>query len=81
MAVACHEAHLNGSSENAFHASVMAMGAKHSVKEAEDFGAQIEAAESKIGKENVRQLMNGMSWSQAKAFLAKATGPQSAKRK
>jgi len=73
MAAACHETHLNGSSEAAFNASVQAMNQEHTVTEAQDFGTKLTAAEKKLGKDAVRKVMNGMSYTEAKAFLSTAT--------
>ena len=70
MAAACHETHLNGSSEAAFNASIQSMNQEHTVAEARDFGAKLTAAETKLGKDSVRKLMNGMSYAEAKTFLA-----------
>lgn len=78
MAAACREAHLDGSSEATFHASVMSLNREHTVEEAQAFGTQLQAAEAKLGADKVRQLMNGMGYMQAKAFLAKATEGQPA---
>lgn len=72
MAAACHETHLNGSSESAFNASVQSMNQEHTVTEAQDFGTKLTAAEKKLGKDSVRKLMNGMSYAEAKTFLASA---------
>ena len=72
MAAACHETHLNGSSEAAFNASVQSMNQEHTVTEAQDFGTKLVAAEKKLGKDSVRKLMNGMSYAEAKTFLASA---------
>jgi hypothetical protein len=72
MAAACHETHLNGSSDAAFEASVQAMNQEHTVVEAQDFGAKLGAAETRLGKDGVRKLMNGMSYAEAKTFLASA---------
>ena len=58
MAAACHETHLNGSSETAFGTSVQAMSQEHTVAEAQDFGTKLVAAEARLGKDNVRQMMN-----------------------
>jgi hypothetical protein len=73
MAAACHETHLNGSSEAAFNASVQAMNQEHTVTEAQDFGTKLTAAEKKLGKDAVRNAMNGMSYAEAKTFLSTAT--------
>lgn len=81
MAAACHETHLNGSSEAAFNASVQSMNQEHTVSEAQDFGSKLTAAEKKLGKDSVRQAMNGMSYAEAKTFLASATLAPSATRK
>ena len=69
MAAACHEAHLNGSSDAAFAASVQAMNEEHTVAEAQAFGTKLVVAQKKLGKDVVRQRMNGMSYAQAKAFV------------
>ena len=74
MAAACHETHLDGSSQAAFDASIRAMNQEHSVIEAQDFGAKLVAAEAKLGKDAVREQMNGMSYAQAKAYLATNPG-------
>jgi hypothetical protein len=79
MAAACHEAHLNGSTEAAFDASVRAMNQEHTVSEAQAFGSKLVAAQTKLGKDTVRQQMNGMSYAQAKSYLDTASG-QPAKR-
>ena len=79
MAAACHETHLNGSSESAFAASVETMNQEHTVAEAQAFGGKLLAAENKLGKDNVRQLMNGMSYTQAKSFLDSAMREQTRK--
>ena len=79
MAAACHETHLNGSSETAFGASIQAMSQEHTIAEAQDFGTKLVAAETRLGKDNVRQLMNGMSYAQAKGFLDSATREQARK--
>ena len=73
MAAACHETHLNGSSEAAFNASVQAMNQEHTVAEAQDFGTKLTAAEKKLGKDAVRNAMNGMSYAEAKTFLSTAS--------
>lgn len=75
MAAACHEAHLNGSSEAAFAASVQAMNEEHTVAEAQAFGTKLVAAETSLGKDAVRQQMNGMSYAQAKTYLESAAAP------
>jgi len=81
MAAACHETHLNGSSESAFNASVQAMNQEHTVTEAQEFGTKLTAAEKKLGKDGVRKLMNGMSYAEAKTFLASAaTAPPATKK-
>jgi hypothetical protein len=72
MAAACHETHLNGSSEAAFATSVQAMNQEHTVDEAQAFGTKLVVAEKSLGKDAVRQQMNGMSYAQAKAYLDKA---------
>ena len=81
MAAACHETHLNGSSEAAFNASVQSMNQEHTVAEAQDFGTKLTAAEKKLGKDSVRTLMNGMSYAEAKAFLASTAATPPAARK
>lgn len=81
MAAACHETHLNGSSEAAFSASVQAMSQEHTVAEAQDFGSKLTAAEEKLGKDSVRKLMNGMSYGEARTFLATAVATAPAARK
>ncbi|MET0229587.1 MAG: hypothetical protein ABW186_01490 [Rhodanobacteraceae bacterium] len=81
MAAACHETHLNGSTEAAFNASVQAMNQEHTVTEAQDFGTKLTAAEKKLGKDSVRQLMNGMSYGEAKTFLASSAAAPPATRK
>ncbi len=81
MAAACHETHLNGSSESAFQASVQAMNQEHTVPEAQDFGAMLVAAENKLGKDSVRTLMNGMSYGEAKTFLVATVAEPPATRK
>jgi hypothetical protein len=81
MAAACHETHLNGSSEAAFNASVQAMNQEHTVTEAQDFGAKLTLAETKLGKDSVRKVMNGMSYAEAKTFLASAATTPPATRK
>jgi len=73
MAVACHEAHLDGSSEKAFNDSVMAMYKDHSYDDARVFGERVTRAESILGKEKVRASLNGMSWTEARAYLDQAT--------
>ena len=50
MAAACHETHLNGSSDTAFAASVQAMNQEHTVTEAQAFGD-----EAHRGGEDTRQ--------------------------
>jgi len=72
MAAACHETHLNGSSDAAFTTSVQAMNQEHTVAEAQAFGAKLVAAEKSLGKDTVRQQMNGMSYAQAKTYLDSA---------
>ena len=69
LGTACHEESLDGSSAAAFTASVMAMNSAHSVEEAQQFGADLRAAEALIGQQRVRDAMNGMAWSQARAYL------------
>lgn len=76
MAAACHEAHLNGSTEAAFTASVQAMNQEHTVAEAQAFGTRLAAAEKTLGKDAVRQQMNGMSYAQAKSYLDAAPAPK-----
>jgi len=78
MAAACHETHLNGSSEAAFTTSVQAMNQEHTVTEAQAFGTKLVAAEKSLGKDAVRQQMNGMSYAQAKTYLDKAAVDNSA---
>ena len=73
MAAACHETHLNGSSEAAFNASVQAMNQEHTVTEAQAFGTKLVAAEKTLGKDVVREQMNGMSYAQAKTYLDSAS--------
>lgn len=73
MAAACHETHLDGSTDASFSASVQSMNQEHTVAEAQDFGAKLSAAETKLGKDAVRRRMNGMSYAEAKTFLASAT--------
>lgn len=72
MAAACHETHLNGSSDAAFAASVQTMNQEHTVAEAQAFGTKLVAAEKSLGKDAVRQQMNGMSYAQAKTYLDSA---------
>jgi len=74
MAAACHEAHLDGSSQAAFDASIRAMNQEHSVAEAQAFGAKLVAAETTLGKDVVRRQMNGMSYAQAKSYLETSAG-------
>jgi hypothetical protein len=81
MAAACHETHLNGSSDAAFSASVQAMNQEHTVTEAQDFGSKLTAAEQKLGKDSVRKLMNGMSYGEAKTFLVATVATPPAVRK
>jgi hypothetical protein len=69
MAAACHETHLNGSTEAAFDASVQSMNQEHTVTEAQAFGTKLAAAEKALGKDNVRQSMSGMSYAQARTYL------------
>ena len=69
MAAACHETHLNGSSAAAFDASVQSMNQEHTVTEAQAFGTKLAAAELALGKDKVRQSMNGMSYAQARTYL------------
>ena len=76
MAAACHETHLNGSSDAAFTTSVQAMNQEHTVAEAQAFGAKLVAAEKTLGKDTVRQQMNGMSYAQAKTYLDSASAPK-----
>lgn len=76
MAAACHETHLNGSTEAAFTASVQAMNQEHTVPEAQAFGTKLVAAEKTLGKDAVRQQMNGMSYAQAKTYLDSASAPK-----
>ena len=76
MAAACHESHLNGSSEAAFAASVQAMNQEHTVTEAQAFGTKLVAAEKTLGKDVVREQMNGMSYAQAKTYLDSASVPK-----
>jgi len=73
MAAACHETHLNGSTEPAFDASVQAMNQEHTVAEAQAFGTKLAAAEKTLGKDAVRQQMNGMSYAEAKTYLDSAS--------
>jgi hypothetical protein len=73
MAAACHETHLNGSTEPAFDASVQAMNQEHTVTEAQAFGTKLAAAEKTLGKDAVRQQMNGMSYAEAKTYLDSAS--------
>jgi hypothetical protein len=80
-AAACRESHLDGSSEQAFYASITSMGQEHAVADAQDLGGQLHAAEAKLGKDAVRQRMNGMTYAQAKAFLAAANEPPKAPKK
>ena len=75
MAAACHETHLNGSTDAAFAASVLAMNQEHTVAEAQAFGSKLVAAEKTLGKDTVRQQMNGMSYAQAKAYLDDNAAP------
>jgi hypothetical protein len=75
MAVACHESHLDASSEVAFQESWMHMGGEHAVGDAQALGRELSVAENKLGKDNVRRMMNGMDYAQAKAFLDTATQP------
>jgi hypothetical protein len=79
MAAACHETHLNGSSDTAFAASVQAMNEEHTVTEAQAFGTKLVAAQKRLGKDTIRQRMSGMSYAQAKAFLDTTTGEQTKK--
>jgi hypothetical protein len=72
MAAACHETHLNGSSEAAFATSVQAMNQEHTVAEAQSFGTKLSAAEKRLGKDTVRRQMNGMSYAQARTYLDNA---------
>ena len=76
MAAACHESHLNGSSEAAFAASVQSMNQEHTVTEAQAFGTKLVAAEKTLGKDVVREQMNGMSYAQAKTYLDSASAPK-----
>jgi hypothetical protein len=69
MAAACHETHLNGASDAAFEASVQTMNQEHTVADAQQFGGQLAQAQKALGKSELRQRMNGMSYAQAKAFL------------
>ena len=73
MAAACHETHLNGSTGPAFDASVQAMNQEHTVAEAQAFGTKLVAAEKTLGKDAVRQQMNGMSYAEAKTYLDSAS--------
>ena len=73
MAAACHETHLNGSTQPAFDASVQAMNQEHTVTEAQAFGTKLAAAEKTLGKDAVRQQMNGMSYAEAKTYLDSAS--------
>jgi hypothetical protein len=76
MAAACHETHLNGTSEAAFATSVQAMNQEHTVAEAQAFGTRLVAAEKSLGTDTVRQQMNGMSYAQAKTYLDSAAAPK-----
>ena len=69
LGTACHEECLDGRNDAAFSASVMAMNATRSVEEAQRFGADLRAAEAVLGKQRVRESMQGMAWSQARAYL------------
>ena len=69
MAAACHETHLNGASDAAFEASVQTMNQEHAVADAQQFGAELAAAQRALGGAEVRRRMNGMSYAQANAFL------------
>jgi len=79
MAAACHETHLNGKSEPAFDASIEAMNQEHTVAEAQAFVTKLADVEKRLGKDNVRRLMNGMSYAQAGAFLESQT-PEKARK-
>jgi hypothetical protein len=76
MAAACHETHLNGSSEAAFTTSVQAMNQERTVVEAQAFGTKLVAVEKSVGADTVRQQMNGMSYAQAKTYLDSAPAPK-----
>ena len=81
MAVACHESHLDGTSEDGFQTSWMQMGGEHSVSDSQALGAELAVAETKLGKSNVHRMMNGMNYAQAKAYLDNATQPPKAAKK
>lgn len=73
MAVACREAHLDGSTTESFHESIRQMGGEHKVEEAQALGLMLADAEKRYGVDVVRKAMNGMSYAEAKAYLEQQT--------
>ena len=72
MAVACREAHIDDSTEQAFNDSLMGMYADHPVEEAQAFGKRLVAVQGALGKDAVRKALHGKSWAEARAWLDQA---------